>query len=261
MWPRIAEYEAKAAPFLFEFGLERLPREPGLLVIRGPRQYGKSTWLDLELRDTIRDFGPGSAYYLNGDEILSSQTLYERLVELDAALRPRSSELPGRAFRGSDKNPVPPASDRAACARASRARRASGPRDPHGDVLQLRAKPAGHLAVLTRRAAGAHAGRVAPTTWRCPRRFTWERSTWSWCAAIFASSTWRTSWRHCSSWRRGTDPLVETKFDGPIPDQRDFRRQEPAKDLREFFRSIEEIECVFGRIKNEPGMKGTRFRL
>jgi hypothetical protein len=43
MWPRIAEYEAKAAPFLFELGLDRLPTEPGLVVVRGPRQYGKST--------------------------------------------------------------------------------------------------------------------------------------------------------------------------------------------------------------------------
>ena len=91
MWPRIAEYEAKAVPFLFEFGLASLPKEPGLVVVRGPRQYGKSTWLDLELRDTIREFGAGSAYYLNGDEILTSQVLYERLVELDAAFRSRVS--------------------------------------------------------------------------------------------------------------------------------------------------------------------------
>jgi predicted AAA+ superfamily ATPase len=44
MWPRIVEYESKAATFWFEFGLKELPTEPGLIVIRGPRQYGKSTW-------------------------------------------------------------------------------------------------------------------------------------------------------------------------------------------------------------------------
>lgn len=85
MWPRLAEYEAKAVPFRFEFGLDRLPTEPGLVVVRGPRQYGKSTWLDLELRNTIVDHGAGSAFYLNGDEILSEAVLYERLHELDAA--------------------------------------------------------------------------------------------------------------------------------------------------------------------------------
>jgi hypothetical protein len=38
MWPRIVEYEANARPFLFAFGLDRLPLEPGLVVVRGPRQ-------------------------------------------------------------------------------------------------------------------------------------------------------------------------------------------------------------------------------
>jgi predicted AAA+ superfamily ATPase len=85
MWPRITEYEAKAVPFLFELGLDRLPTEPGLMVVRGPRQYGKSTWLDLELRDTIAEHGAGTAYYLNGDEIFSQAELYQRLIELDAA--------------------------------------------------------------------------------------------------------------------------------------------------------------------------------
>lgn len=64
MWPRIAEYESKAAPFLFEFGLDELPREPGVIGVRGPRQYGKSTWLDIELRATVGTFGKGTAYYL-----------------------------------------------------------------------------------------------------------------------------------------------------------------------------------------------------
>lgn len=35
------------APFKFEvdFGLKQLPNEPGILLIRGARQYGKSTGL------------------------------------------------------------------------------------------------------------------------------------------------------------------------------------------------------------------------
>ncbi len=91
MWPRIMEYEAKAAPFLFEFGLDALPTAPGLISVRGPRQYGKSTWLDLELRQTIQDFGAGSAYYLNGDEIGSEQELYELVVALSKSFAKTAS--------------------------------------------------------------------------------------------------------------------------------------------------------------------------
>lgn len=65
----------------------------------------------------------------------------------------------------------------------------------------------------------------------------------------------------CLSSPRKTESAVRITFDGPIPDQRDFRRKAPAKDLREFFRFLEELESVFGRIKSEPGMKGTRFLL
>lgn len=82
LWPRIIEYESKAAPFHFEFGLNELPQEPGVILIRGPRQYGKSTWLDLNLRDSIYHFGKGCAYYLNGDAIPSSEALYAELVRL-----------------------------------------------------------------------------------------------------------------------------------------------------------------------------------
>lgn len=71
-------------PFIFrmEFGLDELPAEPGMILIRGPRQYGKSTWLEQEIRRTVLDFGPGSAYYLNGDEIKSDQELVEAVLEI-----------------------------------------------------------------------------------------------------------------------------------------------------------------------------------
>ncbi len=36
MWPRIVEFESKALTFPFEFGLDELPVEPGLIVPRGP---------------------------------------------------------------------------------------------------------------------------------------------------------------------------------------------------------------------------------
>lgn len=82
MWPRIAEMESKALKFRFEFSLENIPQEPGLIIIRGPRQYGKSTWLDINLRRSIVDFGKASAYYLNGDEIGSQEELFEEIASL-----------------------------------------------------------------------------------------------------------------------------------------------------------------------------------
>ncbi len=85
LWPHLTEMQSNALQFRFEFGLEELPVEPGLITIRGPRQYGKSTWLELQLRDSIRNFGRGSAFYLNGDEIASAEMLIEEMTDLYAA--------------------------------------------------------------------------------------------------------------------------------------------------------------------------------
>jgi predicted AAA+ superfamily ATPase len=85
MWPRIVEMESKAHQFRFEFGLDELPDEPGLIIIRGPRQYGKSTWLDMNLRRSAEKFGKGSTYYLNGDEIAGADELASELTGLYAS--------------------------------------------------------------------------------------------------------------------------------------------------------------------------------
>jgi len=85
MWPRIVDMESKAHQFRFEFGLSELPAEPGLIIIRGPRQYGKSTWLDMNLRQSAEEFGKGSAHYLNGDEIASADQLDLELSDLYAS--------------------------------------------------------------------------------------------------------------------------------------------------------------------------------
>ena len=45
--------------FSWDFGLDELPREHGIIVIRGPRQYGKSTWLEYQLRERSGSSGPG----------------------------------------------------------------------------------------------------------------------------------------------------------------------------------------------------------
>lgn len=81
------------SPFIFkqEFGLDELPREPGVILIRGPRQYGKSTWLEQQVAATIQEFGPGSALYLNGDEIKDYKELAQELRLLATLFSPKSA--------------------------------------------------------------------------------------------------------------------------------------------------------------------------
>jgi len=79
LFPRL-EVAPASGFFNWDFGLAELPREPGIIVIRGPRQYGKSTWLEYQLRETLRQFGPGTALFLNGDYIAGPDEL-EREIE------------------------------------------------------------------------------------------------------------------------------------------------------------------------------------
>jgi predicted AAA+ superfamily ATPase len=81
------------SPFRFEvdLGLPTLPAEPGVLLIRGPRQYGKSTWLEGAIRRTVEEHGPGSALYLNGDELPSASDLAEALASLGSAFPRRAA--------------------------------------------------------------------------------------------------------------------------------------------------------------------------
>jgi predicted AAA+ superfamily ATPase len=67
----------KTLKFIFEqnFGLSESPTEPGVLLVRGPQQYGKSTWLEQQVELTIKKYGKGTALYLNGDEITNHQQL------------------------------------------------------------------------------------------------------------------------------------------------------------------------------------------
>lgn len=68
-----------------EFGLNELPVAPGVLMIRGPRQCGKSTWLEGALRDTIAQYGRGTALYLTGDGIEDEARLGHELERLAGA--------------------------------------------------------------------------------------------------------------------------------------------------------------------------------
>jgi len=51
-------------------------------IIRGARQYGKSTWLEQQVYETIQQFGAGTAYYLNGDYISDHDELTRAIDEL-----------------------------------------------------------------------------------------------------------------------------------------------------------------------------------
>jgi len=73
--------------FRFSFGLDSLPDEPGLIVVRGPRQYGKSTWLEQQIDGTVRTHGPGTALYLNGDEVANATALADAIGETIALFR------------------------------------------------------------------------------------------------------------------------------------------------------------------------------
>ena len=68
--------------FRHSFGLDVLPEEPGLILVRGARQYGKSTWLEGQLKATVEDHGPGSAFYLNGDELPDAEALVRAIRDL-----------------------------------------------------------------------------------------------------------------------------------------------------------------------------------
>jgi predicted AAA+ superfamily ATPase len=79
IFPHLDSLKDGQIVFDFNFGLDILPREPGIIVVRGARQYGKSTWLEKQIRDTIREFGAGSALYLNGDEIKNAEEFFQEI--------------------------------------------------------------------------------------------------------------------------------------------------------------------------------------
>lgn len=91
LFPRLEALKEAEAVFSFEFGLDDLPAEPGVLMIRGARQYGKSTWMEQCIKETIRAYGPGSALFLNGDYIRDADTLASALSRLATAFRPDAS--------------------------------------------------------------------------------------------------------------------------------------------------------------------------
>jgi len=80
--PKLDELREQPFALRMEFGLPTLPEDPGVLLVRGARQYGKSTWLQQQIRETVVGHGPGAAFYLNGDELRDANALVERIRAL-----------------------------------------------------------------------------------------------------------------------------------------------------------------------------------
>jgi hypothetical protein len=87
LFPRLESLRDAPAVFRVEIGVDRLPVEPGVLLIRGARQYGKSTWLEGAMRDTVREHGPGTAFFLDGDYVRDADHLAAEVSRLAAAYR------------------------------------------------------------------------------------------------------------------------------------------------------------------------------
>jgi len=81
-FPRLEQLQEMPYQFEMDFGLKELPREGGILLVRGARQYGKSTWLEQQIRQTILDFGKGTAFYLNGEYIADGAELEQEIEKL-----------------------------------------------------------------------------------------------------------------------------------------------------------------------------------
>ena len=90
LFPHLEELRGGRFVLDVDFGLGELPEEPGVILIRGARQYGKSTWLEGRMRETVERHGPGSAFYLNGDEMRSPDDLARAAGDLARSFASRA---------------------------------------------------------------------------------------------------------------------------------------------------------------------------
>jgi hypothetical protein len=91
LFPHLESLGDAPAVFRVEMGLDGLPTEPGVLLIRGARQYGKSTWLEGAMRDTVREHRSGTAFFLDGDYLRDAAHSSSGMSRLAAAYRGRDS--------------------------------------------------------------------------------------------------------------------------------------------------------------------------
>lgn len=81
LFPQLEAIKHWPVHFSAEFGLDILPEDAGLILIRGARQIGKSTWLEQQIRFNIEANGPNSTLYLNGDELLNANALQKAIQD------------------------------------------------------------------------------------------------------------------------------------------------------------------------------------
>ena len=81
-FPNISQVKGQLFNFARKIGLESLPEIPGLLLIRGARQLGKSTWLESAIIQSYKELGHGSVFYLNCDYLENESQLERAIKEL-----------------------------------------------------------------------------------------------------------------------------------------------------------------------------------
>ena len=74
--PKLDQLATETFVFNTNFGLEELPAESGVMMVRGARQYGKSTWLQSQIKKTVESYGPGSAFYLSARVLEESRSAW-----------------------------------------------------------------------------------------------------------------------------------------------------------------------------------------
>jgi predicted AAA+ superfamily ATPase len=87
LFPRLEALADAPAVFRIDIGLDALPTEPGVILVRGARQYGKSTWMEAQIRATVREHGRGSALFLDGDYLRDADHLAEEVSRLAQGFR------------------------------------------------------------------------------------------------------------------------------------------------------------------------------
>ncbi len=80
--PKLEELAEQPFVLRMNFGLDALPESAGVILVRGARQYGKSTWLQQQIKETTVRFGPGTALYLNGDALRDEGALVDHIRSL-----------------------------------------------------------------------------------------------------------------------------------------------------------------------------------
>ncbi|OFZ80794.1 MAG: hypothetical protein A2583_08430 [Bdellovibrionales bacterium RIFOXYD1_FULL_53_11] len=79
LFPKLESLSAVTVVFDMDFGLSSIPTEPGIMMLRGGRQLGKSTWMEQQIKSALKAHGAGAALFINGDELDGVESLYQKI--------------------------------------------------------------------------------------------------------------------------------------------------------------------------------------